>query len=574
MNSEWQLHKIGLLDFWYYDYQEFEFLDGRMLLRGANGSGKSVTMQSFIPLLLDGNMRPERLDPFGSRARKMENYLLEEGDEREERTGYLYMELKRIDSEVYTSIGIGIRARKNKKLDTWYFCITDGRRIGRDIFLYKDVQSRLTCTRQELKNRIGEGGKVMETQSEYAQYVNRLLFGFETMEEYGELIDLLIQLRTPKLSKDFKPSIINEILSRSLQTLSEDDLRPMSEAIENMDALKTNLDALNDSVKAAEQIEKYYNQYNEIVLRDKATWFYNAGKESRESEKKAGVLAQKKQEALLSLQEATGRYDDLTQEEQIVSREYQSLQGSDAAKLKNQEMEEQRKLQDTETELAKKEKQEQEKLDLYREREVKKKQQEEENQLRWDEIEDTLEEMGQSVEGAGFDEFTFLQKELCDHPEQEYEFSVHTRLLTEYIRKVEAGKAVLQEEQSCIQRQSTKQQELDERRGEQERKEKECRQCEGLLEETKAELTERFYQWEQHNTVLHLSEEIKQKTSLWIEQYQYGKDYSEARNFGKDAYYDTEHNIQQALMQGWQEQKLRQQEYEKVSKPEAKLIPV
>ena len=98
MNSKWQIYRVGLLDFWYYDEEEFYFLDGRMLLRGANGSGKSVTMQSFIPLLLDGNMRPERLDPFGSRARKMENYLLEEGDERQERTGYLYMELKRRES--------------------------------------------------------------------------------------------------------------------------------------------------------------------------------------------------------------------------------------------------------------------------------------------------------------------------------------------------------------------------------------------------------------------------------------------------------------------------------------------
>ena len=80
MNSKWQLSRVGLVNFWYYDEEEFSFQDGRMLLRGANGSGKSVTMQSFIPLLLDGNMRPERLDPFGSNARKMENYLLEEGD--------------------------------------------------------------------------------------------------------------------------------------------------------------------------------------------------------------------------------------------------------------------------------------------------------------------------------------------------------------------------------------------------------------------------------------------------------------------------------------------------------------
>lgn len=46
------------------------------------------------------------------------------------------------------------------------------------------------------ENRIGEGGRVMETQTEYAQYVNRLLFGFETMDEYREMMDLLIQLRT------------------------------------------------------------------------------------------------------------------------------------------------------------------------------------------------------------------------------------------------------------------------------------------------------------------------------------------------------------------------------------------
>ena len=118
--SKWQLNRVGLVDFWYYDDQDFEAVDGRILLRGSNGSGKSVTMQSFIPLLLDGNMRPERLDPFGSRARKMENYLLEEEDDREERTGYLYMEFNREDSDVYETIGIGLRARKNKKLETWY----------------------------------------------------------------------------------------------------------------------------------------------------------------------------------------------------------------------------------------------------------------------------------------------------------------------------------------------------------------------------------------------------------------------------------------------------------------------
>ena len=43
---------MGILNFWLYDEEVFELEQGRLLFRGANGSGKSVTMQSFIPLVL------------------------------------------------------------------------------------------------------------------------------------------------------------------------------------------------------------------------------------------------------------------------------------------------------------------------------------------------------------------------------------------------------------------------------------------------------------------------------------------------------------------------------------------
>ena len=332
MNSKWQIYRVGLIDFWYYDEEEFYFLDGRMLLRGANGSGKSVTMQSFIPLLLDGNMRPERLDPFGSKARKMENYLLEEGDGRDERTGYLYMELKRKESDEFLTLGIGMRARKNKKMDSWYFCVTDGRRIGKDLYLYKEEKSKITCTMRELKNRIGEGGKVMETQSEYAQCLNRLLFGFETQEEYRELLNLLIQLRTPKLSKDFKPTVINDILSSSLQTLSEDDLRPMSEAIENMDGMKTNLDTLKESISAAKQIEKVYDQYIEIVLYDKALLYTKAIKECRQAEEKTVQTEKAILENTASYQAEKEHYEELAGEEKLLQEDKDSLADNDEPK--------------------------------------------------------------------------------------------------------------------------------------------------------------------------------------------------------------------------------------------------
>ena len=180
----------------------------------------------------------------------MSNYLLEEDDDREERTGYLYLEFCRQASETYLTIGMGMRARRGKPLDKWYFAITDNRRIGKDFLLYKQTGEKITLSKKELENRIAEGGRIFERQLEYMDFVNRQVFGFDTLDEYKEMIDLLIQLRTPKLSKDFKPSVINEILSDSLQPLSDEDLRPMSEAIENMDTMNMNLKTREEAKQA------------------------------------------------------------------------------------------------------------------------------------------------------------------------------------------------------------------------------------------------------------------------------------------------------------------------------------
>lgn len=548
MNSKWQISRVGLIDFWYYDEEEFDFVDGRMLLRGANGSGKSVTMQSFIPLLLDGNMRPERLDPFGSRARKMENYLLEDGDEREERTGYLYMELKREAGDGCLSLGIGMRARKNKKLESWYFCITDGRRIGRDIFLYKDLANKITCSRLELKNRIGEGGRVMESQGEYAQCVNRLLFGFETQGEYKELLELLIQLRTPKLSKDFKPTVINEILSSSLQTLSEDDLRPMSEAIENMDSLKTNLDTLNDGIRAARLIERVYDQYNRIVLYDKALLFTDAAKAYRKAEetgeKAAAELTENSEKAVLEQQS----YEKLCREEEILRAEKSSLDKSDAARLKEEEVRLSSELLEKREEQKAKTRQEQEKKDKQIDARERIRAGEEKNESLWDEIEKDLEEMGEELESVPFDEFDFMKNELFAEPGKTYAFSAHHQLLNNYTDKVRQGKEALSEEKNARERYDRSLKELDLCRDERDKAEREVRLYENLLNETKAELTEQLYFWEKQNQEFKLSPEILQGMSRQIEGYEMGKDYSEIRDLAKPLLYEAERRLAGELL--------------------------
>jgi ABC-type Na+ transport system ATPase subunit NatA len=53
----YRLARAGVLNVWQYDEQVFELADGRMLLRGANGAGKSKTLEMLLPFVLDGDKR-------------------------------------------------------------------------------------------------------------------------------------------------------------------------------------------------------------------------------------------------------------------------------------------------------------------------------------------------------------------------------------------------------------------------------------------------------------------------------------------------------------------------------------
>ena len=265
----YKVNRIGFVNFWLYDEEDFYFYDGKLLLRGTNGSGKTVTMQSFFPLIFDGNKSPERLDSFGSRDRKIEDYLISEDFPGNENTGYLYMEFIDKEENKYLTIGIGLRAIKNRTCEFWGFSITDGRRIGDDFLLFKERNLRIPLTKKELQNRIGTGGEFTETAKEYKKMVNKLLFGFSNIGLYTEFINLLIQIRSPKLSNDTKPSQLSKVLTSVLEPLSEDDLRVMADSIEDMNKYKEKLLDLQNEQKACNNLMNAFMEYNKAVLYNK-----------------------------------------------------------------------------------------------------------------------------------------------------------------------------------------------------------------------------------------------------------------------------------------------------------------
>ncbi|MBR8744644.1 SbcC/MukB-like Walker B domain-containing protein [Nocardiopsis sp. MG754419] len=63
-NPRYRLERAGIRNVWQYDDHVLDFAEGRLLLRGRNGAGKSKALEMLLPFLLDGDMR--RLDTTGT----------------------------------------------------------------------------------------------------------------------------------------------------------------------------------------------------------------------------------------------------------------------------------------------------------------------------------------------------------------------------------------------------------------------------------------------------------------------------------------------------------------------------
>ena len=120
--------RAGVINLWDYRDEEFAFADGRLVLRGPNGSGKTKALEVLFPFVLDGRIEPRRLNPFASEERTMKSNLLFGGQD--SAYGYVWMEFTRGadagDAESVT-IGTGLRAQRyNDRVTRWYFVTRGG----------------------------------------------------------------------------------------------------------------------------------------------------------------------------------------------------------------------------------------------------------------------------------------------------------------------------------------------------------------------------------------------------------------------------------------------------------------
>jgi len=290
----WQPLRLGLVEMFRYDGEEFWFRDGHLLLRGNNGTGKSKVLSLTLPLLLDANLRPSRVEPDGDPAKKMAwNLLL--GDAYERRTGYSWIEFGRLGDDgrpQYLTLGLGLQAvaARTQPLDAWYFISetnAEGPRLNRDWWLLS--ADRPVPGRDALRERLAAHGQVFEHAHAYRRAVDERLYRLGE-RRYDALLDTLIQLRQPQLSRRPDERLLSAALTESLPPLPAALLADVADALSQLEDLRAELDRAQRLLQAVQTFDARYRVYAGIAsrrqargLRQAQTEFDNASRAQHEA---------------------------------------------------------------------------------------------------------------------------------------------------------------------------------------------------------------------------------------------------------------------------------------------------
>src|SRR5712692_10264709 len=295
----YRLRRILLTNFWLYGSQEFEVPHGRLFLAGENASGKSTVLMAALPLALDGDLRPNRLDTFGGRERHMEYYVLGGTESatpysHERRTSYIALEFEWCDPDNppfapefrlrwengeheksrFLTIGISLAGNINAsdRIRPLRFLITDGSRLGYELHTVYETGSKhdkRAFDHARFKQQLEGHGIICDTQAEYERQVARYLFGFDDVKEFQKLINLLLVLRRPNLSSELSFSKVHDYLKQSLRKISGETTSHVIGTIERIDAIQAEIERIQEAYDATDRLHQ--SQQNLALSRAQLT---------------------------------------------------------------------------------------------------------------------------------------------------------------------------------------------------------------------------------------------------------------------------------------------------------------
>lgn len=319
----YRLERAGIRNVWQYDDHVFDFAEGRLLLRGRNGAGKSKALEILLPFLLDGDTR--RLDTTGTNRTSL-RWLMADGtrsgrlagteesgpdllgktqeeqqdaDDGEEsgpvsRLGYLWVEFttergeRGLDAAArrpstasallaagaeearevegqegppsHLTLGAAVLAVGEAEPRCVFF-VTE-RRVGHDLDLVVDGRPKPV---DRLRSELG-ADNCYTSAVPYRGRVMRELFGIEDSNRYRNLVHLLYRLRRPTIGDRLEAGELVGVLSEALPPMDETVLDEVARNIADLEQARDDKAALTRVRAGVEDFLTDYRGYVRTTL--------------------------------------------------------------------------------------------------------------------------------------------------------------------------------------------------------------------------------------------------------------------------------------------------------------------
>lgn len=262
--GRWQPYRAGVVHVWQYAEETLEFEDGRLLLFGANGSGKTMLLELLLPYLLDAKGQPGRLSTSGADRGGLWDRVVgyESG---KGRTGYLWITFarQRAGKAEHFSCGSRLKAKPSGGGEhTWF---TTSLVPGVDLELLDrqrrplDVEA-LTCA-------IAEHGTVWgKDTAGYRDAVRTTLFSGFSPLRLEALIASLLVVRKQSVTDGLSADKLNELLREGLPPLDDDEVAKLARGFEELDRRREQITTMAADLATARAVRQAARSYAQAVV--------------------------------------------------------------------------------------------------------------------------------------------------------------------------------------------------------------------------------------------------------------------------------------------------------------------
>ncbi|MBG6212135.1 DNA repair exonuclease SbcCD ATPase subunit [Cryobacterium sp. CAN_C3] len=126
--------------------------------------------------------------------------------------------------------------------------------------------NRLALGRDRLAAALADHGHVYDTKTEYRRAVDEALFGLGE-RRYAELMELLLQIRAPQLSKKPSEAALSEALTRALTPIGDAVIKSLADGLRSLDEEREEVQQLAAAQKAVHRFLEHYRGYSRVMLK-------------------------------------------------------------------------------------------------------------------------------------------------------------------------------------------------------------------------------------------------------------------------------------------------------------------